>query len=117
MIEFIEIRFSPTREFIKQKYSKKIKAIGGIFGGNDKFRFVVVPNTPDGIMLANDICHKFHLPAMQIIMRGDKLKNELASKTWFEIEWNGSPEYDYIEKAIEQFRNINPELFPSILFQ
>ncbi len=103
--EFIEVRFSPTNEFIKQKYTKKVKSVGGTFVGNDKFRYVIVPNTYEGRDLINDICHKFHLPQMQIIMRDEKLNKELATITWCEVEWNGVPDYDYVSEAIKQYEN------------
>jgi hypothetical protein len=50
---------------------------------------------------------------MTIIMRGKEVRNGIVSMAlvpqlpppviFTEVEWNGSPEYDYIGEALQQF--------------
>ena len=95
----IEIRFSPTNDFVRMKFAKKVLQ----HGSRGDFRFAVLPYDEKGVKIANELLNQFHLPIMTIIMRSPLLNRELVSMTHVDVAWNGLPDYDYVGEAMAIF--------------
>ena len=71
----VELHLSPSPEFSRYGYSKKVKTLGGRYSqcrGDAYRRYVTLPWTEEGRELANELVTKFSTgPKTTLIVRGD----------------------------------------------
>ena len=77
------IYLRPTNEFIKEKWSNRVKALNGFYGKKPKkYRGVQLPFNEDSVKLANELITRFGFKKTEIIF--DDLQAIIVEKVLFE---------------------------------